>query len=143
MNKQPFHLNIEKATLENKAYRYILYTGKYEQFVVMNIQPKDDIHMEIHEQTDQFIRIEKGKGKAIIDDKEYELSDGIGLIIPAGTHHRIINTSETDELKLYTIYAPPEHEDGKLQEFNPDKKGGSYYNKYIKYKNKYLKLKSM
>ena len=87
----------------------------------MTLKPLDDIHMEVHNDHDQFIKIEKGFGTAIIDNKEYELKDGIGLIIPAGTSHQIINNGKNDELKLYTIYSPPEHKQGVQQINNPDK----------------------
>jgi mannose-6-phosphate isomerase-like protein (cupin superfamily) len=141
--KELFYENIEKKTAENKYYRHVLYTGKSMQIVVMNIPPNDDIHNEKHETIDQFIRIEKGVGKAIIDSKTYDLNEGIGLIIPASKWHQIINTSSTDDLKLYTIYSPPEHEDGKKQLVNPDKVkegGNDFYNKYKKYKSKYKNL---
>jgi mannose-6-phosphate isomerase-like protein (cupin superfamily) len=128
-------MKILKKTLENNFYRKVVYTGKM-QFVYMSINPLDDIHMETHNDHDQFFRIEGGVGKAIINDKEYELKDGIGLIVPAGASHRIINTSNNDEsLKLYLIYSPPEHPPYHLDISNPDE----LLNKYIKYKNKYLK----
>ena len=132
---EPFYKNIEELTLQNSSYRKVLYTGKQQQFVIMSIPPSDDIHMETHPETDQFIRIEKGKGVAIINKKNYDLHDGIGLIIPAGAEHQIKNTSDTEDLKLYTIYSPPEHSDGKEDKENPDK------SKYLKYKMKYLELK--
>ncbi len=118
-----FYENVEKNTVKNKAYRNVVYTGKKQQFVYMTLKPLDDIHVEIHKSTDQFIRIEKGSGVAIINNKKYKLYDGIGLIIPAGTKHQIINTSKTKELKLYSIYAPPEHKPKLKQMLNPDKRG--------------------
>jgi mannose-6-phosphate isomerase-like protein (cupin superfamily) len=117
-----FYENVEKNTVKNKAYRNVMYTGKFQQFVYMTLKPLDDIHMEIHKSTDQFIRIEKGVGIAIINNKKYKLYDGIGLIIPAGKKHQIINTSKTKELKLYSIYSPPEHKPKLKQMSNPDKK---------------------
>lgn len=135
-----FYENIEKETDNNTAYRKVAYTGKM-QFVYMNIEPMDDIHKEIHEHHDQFIRIEKGEGIAILNDKTYKLHDGIGLIIPSGVTHKIINTSKTLPLKLYTIYSPPEHPKGILQQTNPDKKDNFYKLKYLKYKKKYIGLK--
>lgn len=137
-----FYENVEKNTLENKNYRNVVYTSKNQQFVYMSINPLDDIHMEVHNNTDQFIRIESGNGKAILNGKEYCLYDGIGLIIPAGTHHQIINTSDNKILKLYTIYSPPEHEQKLVQAINPDKEENNLKNKYLKYKLKYLKLKN-
>lgn len=116
---EPFYNNIEQTTISNTHYRNILYTSKSQQIVVMSIKPNDNIHKEIHKDHDQFIRIEKGVGKAIIDDKEYQLLDGIALIIPAGTTHEIINTSNTEDLKLYTIYSPPEHKENLVQHDKP------------------------
>jgi mannose-6-phosphate isomerase-like protein (cupin superfamily) len=107
-----FYTNIEKDTLENENYRKVLYTAKHSQIVLMTLQPKEEIGMEVHPENDQFFRIEKGHGKCIIDGNEYELEDGVAIIVPAGAQHNIINTSETEELKLYTIYCPPHHKDG-------------------------------
>lgn len=103
--------NIEKDSLENENFRKVLYTAKNSQLVVMSLKPMEDIGMETH-QLDQFIRMEKGTGKAVLNGKEYELTDGFAVVIPAGTEHNIINTSETEEMKLYTVYSPPNHKDG-------------------------------
>jgi mannose-6-phosphate isomerase-like protein (cupin superfamily) len=105
----------------------------------MSLKPKEDIHMEVHKDHDQFIRVEKGTGIAIIEGKKYKLKDGIGIIIPAGSRHQIINNGK-NKLKLYTIYSPPEHPDGLIQKLKPseDKK---FEKKYLKYKNKYLNYK--
>jgi len=116
-----FHEDIEKNTIKNKNYRKVSYTGKKLQFVYMSIKPLDNIHKEVHKSHDQFIRVEKGEGVAIIEKKKYKLKDGIGLIIPAGKVHEIKNTSKTVELKLYTIYAPPEHRPNLIVKMNPDK----------------------
>ncbi len=105
--------NIEKDTLENTNFRKVLYTAKNSQLVLMSIGPNDDIGSEVHE-LDQFIRIEAGKGKAILDGKETDLEDGSAVVIPAGTEHNIVNTQETEDLKLYSIYSPPEHKDGTI-----------------------------
>ena len=107
-----FCANIEKDTLENVNFRKVLYTGKNSQLVLMSLKPEEEIGMEVHETNDQFFRFEKGKGKCIIDGNEYELKDGMAIIIPAGAQHNVINTSENEELKLYTIYSPPHHKDG-------------------------------
>ncbi|MCJ7792613.1 MAG: cupin domain-containing protein [Candidatus Marinimicrobia bacterium] len=107
-----FCSNIEKDTLENKNFRKVLYTGKHSQLVLMSLKPNEEIGMEVHEDNDQFFRFEKGHGKCVIDDHEYELSDGVAIVVPAGAEHNIINTSATEELKLYTIYSPPHHKDG-------------------------------
>lgn len=119
-NKHIFCENINEQTLENKNYRKVVYTGKHMQLVYMNIKPLDNIHLETHEGHDQFIRIEKGNGVAILDNKKYELSDDIGIIIPDGIKHEIINTSKTEELKLYSIYSPPEHPKNKIDLENPE-----------------------
>jgi mannose-6-phosphate isomerase-like protein (cupin superfamily) len=105
-------VNIEKETLENTNYRKVLYTSKNSQLVVMNIQPGDEIGSEVHE-LDQFIRIESGQAKAILDGVEHVMEDDYAVMIPAGTDHNIINTGET-ELKLYSVYSPPEHKDGTI-----------------------------
>jgi len=107
-----FHSNIEKATLENENFRKVLYTGKHSQLVLMSLKPKEDIGMEVHPDNDQFFRFEKGNGKCIIDGNEYMVEDGSAIVVPAGAQHNIINMSETEYLRLYTIYSPAHHEDG-------------------------------
>ncbi|MFH0952632.1 MAG: cupin domain-containing protein [Patescibacteria group bacterium] len=107
-----YHNNIEKATTENENFRKVLYTGKHSQLVLMSLPPNEEIGMEVHPDNDQFFRFEKGQGKCIIDGNEYELSDGVAVVVPAGAQHNIINTSGTEELKLYTIYSPAHHKDG-------------------------------
>jgi len=107
-----FNVNIEKATLENDNFRKVLYTGKNSQLVLMSLLPKEEIGMEVHEENDQFFRFEKGEGKVIIDGNEYTVADGSAIVVPAGAEHNIINVSETEALKLYTIYSPAHHKDG-------------------------------
>ncbi len=107
-----YFTNIEKDTLENGNFRKVLYTGKHSQLVLMSLKPKEEIGMETHTDNDQFFRFEKGQGKCVIDGNEYALSDGAVIIVPAGAEHNIINTSDTDDLKLYTIYSPAHHKDG-------------------------------
>lgn len=107
-----FFANIEKDTLENDNFRKVLYTGKNCQLVLMSLKPLEDIGMEIHNENDQFFRFESGEGKCIIDGNEYKLEDGVCIIVPAGAEHNIINTSPTENLKLYTIYSPAHHKDG-------------------------------
>jgi len=107
-----FVSNIEKDALENENFRQILYSGKHSQLVLMSLQPKEEIGMETHPDNDQFFRFEKGEGKCIIDSNEYEISDGTAVVVPAGAQHNIINVSETEKLKLYTIYSPAHHKDG-------------------------------
>jgi len=106
--------NIEDVTKENDNFRKVIYTGKNSQLVVMSIAPGEDIGEEVHE-LDQFIRIEKGTGKAILDGVEHELEDDFAVVIPAGMKHNVINTSDHKDMKLYTVYSPPEHKDGVVQ----------------------------
>lgn len=104
--------NIEQDTLANDHFRKVLYTAKHSQLVLMSLLPGEEIGMEVHGENDQFLRIEQGTGRAILDGVEHELVDGSAVVVPAGTNHNIINTSETDNLKLYTIYSPAHHKDG-------------------------------
>ena len=104
--------NIEEETLANDNFRKVLYTGKHSQLVLMSLKPGEEIGMEIHADNDQFFRFEKGQGKCIIDGNEYEVKDGTAVVVPAGAEHNIINVSEAEELKLYTIYSPAHHKDG-------------------------------
>ncbi len=106
--------NIEDLTLENDNFRKVLYTGAHSQLVLMSLKPNEDIGMEVHDNVDQFFRIEKGTGKVIIDEVEHDIEDGSAIIIPAGANHNVINTSNNDSLKLYTIYSPANHEDGTI-----------------------------
>jgi len=103
--------NIEKDTVDNTNFRTVLYTAAYMQLVVMSIPPGEDIGEEVHGQ-DQFIRIEAGEGKAVLDGVEHDIRDGFAVVVPASTKYNIINTSTTDDLKVYTLYALPHHEDG-------------------------------
>ena len=107
-----FVTNIEEETLKNENFRKVLYTAKHSQLVLMNLKLNEEIGMETHPDNDQFFRFEKGQGKVIIDGNEYEVSDGSAVVVPAGAQHNVINTSETEELRLYTIYSPPHHKDG-------------------------------
>lgn len=103
--------NIEQETLENDAFRRVLYTSAYIQLVVMSIPAGESIGEEVHGQ-DQFLRIEEGEGRAVLDGVEHALSDGFAVVVLAGTRHNIVNTSTSEPLKLYSLYAPPHHEDG-------------------------------
>ncbi len=107
-----FNTNIEKKTLENNNFRKVLYTSKHSQLVLMSLKPLEEIGMEIHSENDQFFRFEQGRGKCIIDDSEYDVSDGSSIIVPAWASHNIINKSPTESLKMYTIYSPAHHKDG-------------------------------
>jgi len=102
--------NIEKDTKENNNFRKVLFTAPNSQLVVMSIKPGEDIGSETHT-LDQFIRIEEGSGMAILDGKQYQVEDDWAIVVPSGAEHNIVNTGDED-LKLYTIYSPPEHRDG-------------------------------
>jgi mannose-6-phosphate isomerase-like protein (cupin superfamily) len=104
--------NIEDRTLENDNFRKVLFTGKHMQLVVMTLKPGEDIGEEVHETVDQFFRIEEGEGKVIIDGEENKVEDDMVVIVPAGALHNVINTSKEKDLKLYTIYTPPNHPEG-------------------------------
>jgi len=106
--------NIETKSLENEYFREVLFTASRIQIVVMALQPGEEIGTEVHDDTDQFIRVEAGRGKAILDGAQHDLTDGSAVVIPAGTTHNIINSSPAEPLKLYTIYSPPEHPDGTI-----------------------------
>ncbi len=116
---QGYVTNIESDTLENTDFRRVLYTAKNTQLVLMNLRAKEEIGEEIHE-LDQFIRIESGQGRAILDGVEHRLSDGVAVVIPAGTRHNVVNDSANQELKLYTLYSPPEHRDGTIHRTKSD-----------------------
>ncbi len=103
---------IEKLTLENSNFRQVLFTGKKTQLVLMSLKPGEEIGEEVHDKVDQFFRFEAGEGKAIIDEQEYEVKDGDAVIVPAGSKHNIVNVSSSEDLKLYTLYSPPNHPDG-------------------------------
>ena len=110
--KKGFITDIETATTENTDFRRVLYTGKYTQLVLMNLPPGEEIGMEVHDDVDQFFRFEEGEGKVVIDGVETAVKDGSGVIVPSGAMHNVVNTSKPANLKLYTIYGPPEHLDG-------------------------------
>lgn len=114
-----YTINLEDATKENDKFRKVLYTGKHSQLVLMSLNPGEEIGEEVHT-LDQFIRIEQGEAKAVIDGATHSVGDGDGIIIPAGARHNFINTSKTSALKLYTIYSPPEHRDGKVHATKTD-----------------------
>jgi mannose-6-phosphate isomerase-like protein (cupin superfamily) len=110
--KKGFKDNLENITLQNNSFRKVVYTGEHMQLVLMSLRPGEDIGLEVHEGGDQFFRFEEGSGKVIINETEYEVGSGDGVIVPAGAKHNVINTSSTQDLKLYTIYAPSHHLDG-------------------------------
>lgn len=104
--------NIEKLTIGNEHFRHVLYTAEHSQLVLMSLMPREEIGLETHEDTDQFFRFEAGQGRVIVNESEYRVGDGDSVIVPAGAKHNVINTSDTDMLKLYTLYAPAHHKDG-------------------------------
>ena len=105
--------DIEEKALANEYFREVLYTDERLQLVVMTLLPNEDIGEETHK-LDQFIRVEKGLGKAILDGVEHDLKDGSAVIVPSGTRHNIINLSSAAPMKLYTLYSPPNHKDGTI-----------------------------
>lgn len=105
-----FVTDIEKVTLENDNFRRVLYTAKNCQLVLMSLRPGEDIGEEVHT-LDQFFRCEQGEGKVILDGTEYKIENGTVIIVPAGARHNIIN-GPGSAMKLYTLYAPPNHRDG-------------------------------
>jgi len=112
--KKGYMANIEALTLQNDNFRNVLYTAEHCQLVLMCLKPNEEIGSEVHTDGDQFFRFEAGAGKVIINETEYVVGDGDTAIVPAGATHNVINTSATEPLKLYTIYAPPHHQDGVL-----------------------------
>lgn len=111
-------IDIEKVSLDNSNFRTVLYTAKSSQLVVMSLKSGEEIGAEIH-QLDQFIRVEAGIGKTILNGVEHELKDGYAVVVPAGVEHNIINTSD-GEMKLYTVYSPPNHRDGVIHKTKAD-----------------------
>ena len=106
--------DIEKETLENSNFREVIYTGKHAQLVVMSLAPGEEIGLEVHPEVDQFFRIEKGSAKVVIDGDEQVVGQDFAIVVPAGSEHNVINASQEEELKLYTIYSPPNHPDGTI-----------------------------
>lgn len=109
-----YFANIERLTLENTFFRQVLFTGIHTQLVLMCLKVGEEIGMEVHPQVDQFFRFEKGEGIVVINDVKYQVKDGDVVIVPAGSKHNVINTSKTEDLKLYTLYSPPNHPDGTI-----------------------------
>jgi mannose-6-phosphate isomerase-like protein (cupin superfamily) len=103
---------IEEKAVKNNYFREVVFTGKNCQLVVMSLRPGEEIGSEVHKNVDQFFRVEEGRGKVIIDGEETLVINGAGIVIPAGSEHNVINLSSKSDLKLYTIYSPPQHKDG-------------------------------
>ena len=114
-----FLIDIEEATKRNENFREVLFTAPHSQLVLMTLKPGEEIGTETH-RLDQFIRVEAGQGRSILNGEEHDLHDGSAVVIPSGTEHNIINTSENTPLKLYTIYAPPQHPDGTVHKTKAD-----------------------
>lgn len=106
-----FKGNIEEETLSNENFRKVLYTSGHIQLVLMSLKPGEEIGEEIHENNDQFFRFESGIGKCTIDENNYHVTAGEAIVVPAGARHNVINTG-TQVFKMYTIYGPPNHQDG-------------------------------
>jgi mannose-6-phosphate isomerase-like protein (cupin superfamily) len=114
-NMRGYNANIEKDTLANENFRKVLYTGKHCQLVLMSLKPKEEIGLEVHEENDQFFRFESGQGEVFIDGTKYEVGNGDVIIVPTGAEHNVVNISDTENLKLYTIYSPAHHQDGVIR----------------------------
>ncbi len=112
---------IEELALRNTCFRQVLFTAKHAQLVLMCLQPGEEIGDEVHTNVDQFFRIERGEARFVFDEKEERLvRDGDGVVVPMGTHHNVINASKTAQLKLYTIYSPPNHPAGTVHKTKAD-----------------------
>ena len=127
MEMAGYSIDIEKATIENDYFRKVLFTGPHMQLVLMTLQPGEDIGQETHDEHDQFIRVEAGTGRAMVGGEEFELHDGSIVVIPAGAQHNVINESRTEPLRLYTLYAPPEHPDGTVHRTKADAEAAEHH----------------
>lgn len=115
-----YKANIEKLTEENSNFRKVLYTGKHCQLVLMSLKPGEEIGLETHTGNDQFFRFESGNGQVTIDGNVYEVGGGDAVIVPQGAEHNVVNVSDAEELKMYTIYSPAHHKDGIVRETKED-----------------------
>lgn len=115
-----FNADIERDTLANNDFRRVLYTGKKLQLVLMSLKPSEEIGLETHPENDQFLRFEAGTGACFIDDNRYEVGDGDVVVVPAGSRHNVVNLSDKEALKIYTIYSPPHHKDGTVHSTKAD-----------------------
>ncbi len=120
INMKGFKGNIEKETLENENFRKVLYTGKHLQLVLMSLKVGEDIGEEVHLNNDQFFRFESGSGKCIIDGNVYAIEGGDVIVVAAGAKHNIINTNSSEKFKMYTIYGPPNHQEGTIRSTKED-----------------------
>jgi len=113
-------LDIEEKTQINENFRQVLVTSPHSQLVIMSLLPNEDIGIEVHDTANQFLRIESGEGKAILNGQEFQLKEGSAVVVPAGTQHNIVNSSTQNKMKLYTIYSPAEHKDGVVHKTKAD-----------------------
>lgn len=113
INMTGYYTKIEEDTVNNTNFRKVLYTGRYSQLVVMSLKPGEEIGTEVHDNIDQFFRVEEGSAKFIVDKEETQVGEDEAFIVPAGSEHNVINAGDKD-LKLYTIYSPAEHPDGTI-----------------------------
>ena len=119
---------IEKIAEKNKNFRKVLFTGKHLQLVVMCLQPKEEIGNEVHSDVDQFFRIEEGSAKFVLSGNEKHLvGAGDAVVVPAGIYHNVINTSPTKQLKLYTLYTPPQHPDGTVHKTKAEAEASEHH----------------
>lgn len=109
-----FHTNIANRVQGNDNFREVLFTTDKSQLVLMTLEAGEEIGSEVHNEHDQFIRVETGEGVAFIGDEEFALREGSAIVVPAGEEHNVINVSSNEKLRLYTIYTPPEHPDGTI-----------------------------
>ena len=114
--------NIEKQTLKNDYFRQVIFTGKHAQLVLMSLKPSEEIGNEVHNNVDQFFRLEEGEAKFVLNNgkEEHVVGNGDAVIVPAGTWHNVINNSKTKKLKMYTIYSPPNHPPGTVHKTKAD-----------------------
>lgn len=119
MSKQGFVDDIEKLTEANSDFRRVLYTGEQMQLVLMALKPGEEIGEEVHEDRDQFFRVEQGEGEVLIDGKRTAIRSDMAIIVPAGARHNVTNTGR-EPLKVYTLYAPPEHKHGTIHATKAD-----------------------
>ena len=122
-----FVTNIERDTISNNNFRRVLFTARHTQLVLMTLKPGEDIGLETHHELDQFIRVEAGKGVVRLNGEEKQLEAGSAVVIPAGVEHNVINRSDTELLRLYTLYSPPEHPDGTVHRTKQDALAASHH----------------
>lgn len=111
-NKRGYHIDLENQTVANTDFRRVLYTNEQIQLVLMSLKPGEEIGLETHPDNDQFFRFDAGQGSVKINSTTYDVKNGDAIIVPKGAEHNISNSSNTEDLKFYTIYAPAHHKDG-------------------------------